>query len=87
MRRVPQVEEAHIRLTRLQQVLSQPIEVYTGGDVINLSPGVAAAVGQPDDTPSSLIERLSTTPLEMSNNGHEPTFYLEEAEQPPASRQ
>ncbi|MBE2200915.1 MAG: diguanylate cyclase [Anaerolinea sp.] len=84
MRHVPDREQALIRLNRLQQALSDPIEVYAGGEVINLSPRLAAVVGQPDDTVSSLIERLSVATVRANKNGHGPTLYHEEAQQPSA---
>lgn len=84
MRHVPDREQALIRLNRLQQVLSDPIEVYAGGEVINLSPRLAAVVGQPDDTVSSLIERLSVATVQANKNGRGPTLYHEEAQQPSA---
>ncbi|MFO7680214.1 MAG: Wzz/FepE/Etk N-terminal domain-containing protein [Chloroflexota bacterium] len=80
MRQVPDLEQAGFRLHRLQQALSDPIEVYTGGEVINLSPRLAAVVGQQDDTVTSLIERLSTAMVQASKNGYEPTLYREDAQ-------
>lgn len=81
MRQVPDLEQAGFRLHRLQQALSDPIEVYTGGEVINLSPRLAAVVGQQNDTVTSLIERLSTATVQASKNGYEPTLYREDAQQ------
>ncbi|MFO7539263.1 MAG: Wzz/FepE/Etk N-terminal domain-containing protein [Chloroflexota bacterium] len=86
MRHLPELEEARVRLARLQQVLSQPIELYSGGELVNLSPNLLTAVGQPNDTISSLIERLSIDVVPVTNNGHMPALYLEEAQQPPASQ-
>jgi len=84
MRHVPDLEQADIRLNRLQLILSEPIEVYAGGEVINLSPRLAAVVGQPDDTVVSLVERLSMATLRASKNGRGPTLYYEEAHHPSA---
>lgn len=80
MRQVPDLEQAGFRLHRLQQALSDPIEAYAGGEVINLAPRVAAVAGQPDETLPSLIERLSTATVQASKNGHEPTLYREDAQ-------
>lgn len=82
MRHVSDPEQGLIRLNRLQHTLSEPIEVYSGGEVINLSPRLAGVVGQPDDTVSSLIERLSVATLRASKNGRGPTLYYEETHQP-----
>lgn len=80
MRHIPDLEQSLVRLNRLQLALSQPIEVYSGGEVINLSPRLAAVVGQSDDTVASLIERLSVATVQASKNGHGPTLYHEEAQ-------
>lgn len=84
MRHVPDLEQADIRLNRLQLTLSEPVEVYAGGEMINLSPRLAAVVGQRNDTVSSLVERLSVATLRASKNGHGPMLYHEETHQPSA---
>lgn len=82
MRHVPDLEQADIRLNRLQLMLSEPVEVYAGGETINLSPRLAAVVGQRNDTVSTVVERLSVATLRASKNGHEPMLYHEETHQP-----
>jgi GGDEF domain-containing protein len=70
MRQIFQQEEARIRLDRLQQALSEPIEVYPGGEVMNLSPRIAAVVGQPNDTVTALIERMASATVQAGKNGN-----------------
>ena len=70
MRQISQQEEARIRLDRLQQTLSQPIEVYPGGEVLNLSPRIAAVVGRPSDTVTALIERMASATVQAGKNGN-----------------
>ncbi|MCA9969915.1 MAG: diguanylate cyclase [Anaerolineales bacterium] len=79
MRRVDSTEEAYQKLARLQHELSQqPIEVYPGGEVVQLAPRLAAVMGREGDTLASLHERLVIAMNYAETNGLEPTLYRQE---------
>jgi capsular polysaccharide biosynthesis protein/GGDEF domain-containing protein len=75
IRHVNSLEEARNKLARLQQELSQPIELYPGGEVVNLLPRMGAVLGRENDTVSSLMERLTTAGRQAEKNGREPVLY------------
>lgn len=75
MRHVGSLEEARSKLERLQQELSQPIELYPGGEVVNLSPRMGAVLGRENDTVSTVMERLTIAGRQAEKNGREPVLY------------
>lgn len=78
LRSIYRLEEARQKLEHLQQMLSAPMEVYPGGERINLSPRIAATLNQADDTVPSLIQRLEATMTQASQNGREPVLNVPE---------
>lgn len=74
------LEDVRARLDALQGVLAQPVEIYPGGEVVNLSPRIGAVLNQQEDTTAALIERLETAVSRASKNGHEPYLYRQELE-------
>jgi len=75
LRSIHTPEEARQKLDHLQQILSHPMEVYPGGELINLAPRIAAVLNQNNDTVSSLTQRLEVSMVQASKNGREPVIY------------
>jgi len=86
LRTVYRLEDARQKLERLQQILSTPIEVYPGGERINLAPRIGATLNQSDDTVSALIQRVETSMVRASQNGRDPVLYVPEPPRPEAIR-
>lgn len=86
IRTVYRLEDARQKLERLQQILSVPMEAYPGGERINLSPRIGAALNQGDDTALSLLQRVEATVIRASQNGREPLLYVQETRRTPASQ-
>lgn len=78
MRHIDQAEEARQKLARLQEELSQPLEVYPGGEMVTLSPRLSAVISREGESLGSLKERLSLALVQADKNGHEPTLYQQD---------
>jgi GGDEF domain-containing protein len=80
IRRVSNIDQGYRKLEQLQQELSQPVELFPGGEMIDLSPRLGAVISREGDTLSSLKERLSMAIVQAEKNGHEPLLYRHEVE-------
>lgn len=78
LRSIYRLEDARQKLEYLQQMLSAPMEVYPGGEQLNLSPRIAATLNQANDTVPSLVQRLEATMVQASQNGREPVLNVPE---------
>jgi GGDEF domain-containing protein len=80
IRRVSNIDQGYRKLEQLQQELSPPVELFPGGEMIDLSPRLGAVISREGDTLSSLKERLSMAIVQAEKNGHEPLLYRHEVE-------